>query len=206
MSKNTIRQQQALASRQKLLEAAARQFEEYGYKGTTVRMINQSVDLADGLLYHYFPGGKKEIFQEVVKSKVEQMVTDLYEKVQTEDYFALPLKEALEYAYVNFCMEIDRHIGIIRLLLKEKEVMDVISREEAERLFRNREPWLMELLRRKAAMGEIREMDIEIAAISTNAVLISQVLIKMLGFGKGPLEDEEYRRRMIDYQICIWSK
>ena len=59
------RQEQAAATRQKLLTSAQHLFAQNGYKGTTVRMINRSVDLADGLLYHYFPGGKKEIFKEL---------------------------------------------------------------------------------------------------------------------------------------------
>ena len=68
------RQEQAAATRQKLLTSAQHLFAQNGYKGTTVRMINRSVDLADGLLYHYFPGGKKEIFRSF-RSRKSRMYT-----------------------------------------------------------------------------------------------------------------------------------
>ena len=42
-------------------------------------MINRSVDLADGLLYHYFPGGKKEIFKEVITGNMQEMFQELQE-------------------------------------------------------------------------------------------------------------------------------
>ena len=72
------RQEQAAATRQKLLTSAQHLFAQNGYKGTTVRMINRSVDLADGLLYHYFPGGKKEIFKEVITGNMPGICQRLY--------------------------------------------------------------------------------------------------------------------------------
>ena len=95
------RQEQAAATRQKLLTSAQHLFAQNGYKGTTVRMINRSVDLADGLLYHYFPGGKKEIFKEVITGNMQEMFQELQEPEKQDVYEKLPLDAALEAGEVK---------------------------------------------------------------------------------------------------------
>ena len=59
------RKEQAAASRAELVEAARQCFTELGYEGTTVAAILDRAGMARGALYHYFPGGKSEIFTAV---------------------------------------------------------------------------------------------------------------------------------------------
>lgn len=59
------RKEQAAASRSELVEAARSCFTESGYEGTTVAAILDRAGMARGALYHYFPGGKAEIFAAV---------------------------------------------------------------------------------------------------------------------------------------------
>ncbi len=59
------RKEQAAASRAELLEAARQSFTELGYEGTTVAGILDRAGMARGALYHYFPGGKAEVFTAV---------------------------------------------------------------------------------------------------------------------------------------------
>jgi AcrR family transcriptional regulator len=56
------RKEQAAASRAGLIEAARACFTERGYDATTVAGILERTGMARGALYHYFPGGKREIF------------------------------------------------------------------------------------------------------------------------------------------------
>ena len=62
------RKEQAEASRAALIEAAAQCFTEQGYEATTVAGILERVGMARGALYHYFPGGKRELFAAVFDS------------------------------------------------------------------------------------------------------------------------------------------
>src|ERR1700734_4083248 len=62
---NMNRKEQAAASRAELMEAARESFAELGYEGTTVAGILKRAGMARGALYHYFPGGKAEIFTAV---------------------------------------------------------------------------------------------------------------------------------------------
>ena len=59
------RKEQAQASRAGLVEAARQCFTEYGYEATTVAEVLQRAGMARGALYHYFPGGKRELFEAV---------------------------------------------------------------------------------------------------------------------------------------------
>jgi AcrR family transcriptional regulator len=59
------RREQAAASRAGLLEAARQCFTEQGYEETTVAAILDRAGMARGALYHYFPGGKREVFTAV---------------------------------------------------------------------------------------------------------------------------------------------
>jgi AcrR family transcriptional regulator len=62
------RKEQAAASRSGLVEAARFCFTQLGYDGTTVAAILERAGMARGALYHYFPGGKAEIFTAVFES------------------------------------------------------------------------------------------------------------------------------------------
>ncbi len=51
----TVRQQQAAARRQQIVDAAARLFAQQGVAKTTTRQIAQEVGVAEGLIFRYFP-------------------------------------------------------------------------------------------------------------------------------------------------------
>lgn len=201
-----MRDAQAAESRRKLLDSAQRLFAEKGYKGTSVREINRSVNLADGLLYHYFPGGKKEIFQAVIKENMRQILIALAEKNRMEPYLAMPLQEVLETAYRNFAEVIDQHIDIIRMLFRENEVREFITKEQLLELTGGKKFWLQELLEKKYAMGEVREMDFETAAVSINAILMNHLMAKVFGFGTERMDDPVFRSKIIAYQVDMWEK
>ena len=55
----------------KITRAALEVFSEFGYHGTTVKKIAQSMDLSYGLVYHYFPS-KAEIFFYLIDIALEK--------------------------------------------------------------------------------------------------------------------------------------
>lgn len=201
-----MRDAQAAESRQKLLDSAQRLFAEKGYKGTPVREINRSANLADGLLYHYFPGGKKEIFQVVLKENMRQILTALAEKNRMEAYLAMPLQEVLEMAYRNFAEVIDQHMDIIRMLFRENEVQEFVTREQLLELTNGKKFWLQELLEKKYAMGEVSRMDFETAAVTVNAILMNHLVAKAFGLDTNKMDNPVFRKRMITYLVDMWKK
>ena len=187
------RQEQAAATRQKLLTSAQHLFAQNGYKGTTVRMINRSVDLADGLLYHYFPGGKKEIFKEVITGNMQEMFQELQEPEKQDVYEKLPLDAALDAAYINFMTVIDEHLEFIRMMVRENGVREFLSEEEVRSIWKNRIPWLPTLLKRK------------MEALSVNSILMHYVMKRVTDTGHSTLDDKAWRKRLVDYQVSVWS-
>lgn len=125
-----MREAQAAETRMKFVVSAQSLLAEKGYKGTSVREINRSVNLADGLLYHYFLGGKKEIFQVIVEENVKQILTELTQKNRIDVYLTMLLEEVLESYYENITGVITRHMDIIRILLRENEVREFVTEKQ----------------------------------------------------------------------------
>lgn len=55
-----------LHQREKMLVIARKLFATKGYEATTTRKINEGANTSDGLLYYYFPGGKKELLDAIL--------------------------------------------------------------------------------------------------------------------------------------------
>lgn len=200
-----IREAQAAETRKKLLDSAQNLFAEKGYKGTSVRAINRSVNLADGLLYHYFPGGKKEIFQVIVELNVKQILKELKQKNGIDIYLSMPLEEVLEKYYENITEVITHHMDIIRILLRENEVREFVTEEQLLQLTGSKDLLFQTLLEKKYERGEIRKMDFESAALSLKSILINSILIELFGIESKMMHDTTYRKKIIAYHVEMWK-
>lgn len=200
-----IREAQAAETRKKLLDSAQNLFAEKGYKGTSVRAINRSVNLADGLLYHYFPGGKKEIFQVIVELNVKQILKELKQKNGIDIYLSMPLEEVLEKYYENITEVIMHHMDIIRILLRENEVREFVTEEQLLQLTGSKDLLFQTLLEKKYERGEIRKMDFESAALSLKSILINSILIELFGIESKMMHDTIYRKKILAYHVEMWK-
>jgi AcrR family transcriptional regulator len=99
------REEQAKASRAALVDAAAEAFARLGYEATTVAGILDRVGMARGALYHYFPGGKRELFFAVFES-VNQ---DFHQRRDAVAGLASPLERvrAGVGVFLDVCAEAD---------------------------------------------------------------------------------------------------
>ena len=201
--KPNLRKEQAAETRRRLISSAEKLFAEKGYSATPVRQINKSIGMADGLLYHYFPGGKKEILQVIVREKFEQIVHELRRRPAEID--ELPLEDAIEWEYQSWAILFEEHKDVIKILFKENEVMQLIEREKLSEVLRRGEKWLPQFLQRRAEKGELREMDFLSAAEVLAAVLMNHFLALLTGAGAGILSDAEHRKRLIAYQVDLWK-
>lgn len=90
------RREQAEASRAALVAAARACFTESGYDGTTVAEVLRRAGMARGALYHYFPGGKDELFAVVYRDVDDQ----LHRRVDALEASESPLAALRESAVV----------------------------------------------------------------------------------------------------------
>lgn len=200
-----MREAQAAETRKKLLDSAQSLFAEKGYKGTSVREINRNVKLADGLLYHYFPGGKKEIFQVIVEENMKQILSELTKKNRIDAYLTVPLEEVLERYYENIIEVITQHLDIIRILLRENEVREFVTEEQLLQLTGDNDLLFQKLLEKKYERGEIRKMDFESAALSLKSILINSILTELFGIKSKMMRDITYRKKIIAYHVEMWK-
>jgi AcrR family transcriptional regulator len=149
------RKEQAAASRSDLVEAARRCFTECGYEGTTVAAILERAGMARGALYHYFPGGKAEIF-----SAVFELINEAFHR-RRDVLLDLPspvsrLREGVT-VFLEMCIEDDfARIALIdapRLVPGQSELGSSYA-------------LLREQLAEAVSAGELQSLDIDAMAMA----------------------------------------
>ncbi|KRM11848.1 helix-turn-helix domain-containing protein [Paucilactobacillus suebicus] len=63
--------------RENILAVAREMFASKGFEATTTRELNNRLDIADGLLYYYFPHGKKQILDTIIKQGIQTRVNSI---------------------------------------------------------------------------------------------------------------------------------
>lgn len=202
--KPTMRQEQAAETRQKLLDSAAKLFAEKGYARTQVRSISRSIGVADGLMYHYFPGGKREIIQVLVLDNFKLALQEFEGMVPALDQ--LPLDEMIEEIYQSWSAVFERHQDIFKILFKENEVMHLVEQRQLLHIAQNSTYGLPKILEKRANEGEVREMDYESATYMLASLLLCHFVSKIVGGHQGPLSNDILRKRIIKYQVNLWKK
>jgi len=201
--KQTARKIQAAKTRQQLLEAATKLFAENGYARTSVRSINKSIGMADGLMYHYFPGGKEEIIKVIVRERFQQVMLELQELVK--GLHNLSIEEIMESFYQHWTQIFDKHQDIFQILIKENTVMQLIGHDSLVAMIRDTERWFPRYLKEQAAVGAIQTFDFDIATEMLLAVSLGHFLTKIMGLGPGILDNDDQRKKLFEYQIKLWK-
>ena len=204
MTKTNIRKEQAENTKQKLLDSARLLFAENGYKGTSVRSINRRLNLADGPLYHYFPGGKKEIFQAIVTRNFLKVAEEIQKK-RYEDLKDIPLEEILEERFLHFTKTVEENIDIIKILVKENNVTEFISKENIAQIINCNKKNFTEFLKSRSEIGEIGVFDYDSAADTIWASLANYIIIKAMELPINGFNSEKIKR-LIKYHVELWKK
>jgi AcrR family transcriptional regulator len=149
------RKEQAAASRAALVDAAAACFAEEGYEATTVAAVLDRVGMARGALYHYFPGGKRELFFAVFEAVNEAF----HRRRDAVASIESPLGRIRAGARVF--LELATEDRFARILLVDAPEI-VPGQGERGSTF----ALLQEQLAEAQAAGEIVDVDLEVAAIA----------------------------------------
>lgn len=143
------------ASRARLLEAARRHFERFGYRRTNVAGIARDAGVAAGTLYRHFDS-KEELFRCVVAQCREEWMA-IARRVLAEPLPALERLVRLGDATVRFGAESLIHRSI---LTRDAEIIFAPLLDELSYEFgRITVEAMSELLREAVADGEIRAVD-----------------------------------------------
>lgn len=200
----TSRQEQFAETRQKLLDSAKALFAEKGYHGTSVRNINRALSMSDGILYHYFPGGKKEILSVLLQESFALHIQKLTEHNINMD--KLPLDEALHKIFMLGDELFSGDLALMKILFRESDVMELKEIPALSSLFEQRLTWLADFLQKRYQKGEIRNMNFEMAAQQFMSMSIINIVNKLLRVNLiGDFSTEDYRKQAISYILDSWK-
>ena len=114
MSKRRTQVERSVATRQALLDAARRLFEQRGFDAVSAEEIVSEARVTRGALYHHFENGKPGLFREVVRS----LMAEVHARLSAAGKRARTPLDALELgmsAFLQTCIE----PGYRRILLQD---------------------------------------------------------------------------------------
>lgn len=205
--KLTNRDLQAIERRNQLLESAKELFAANGYHATTTRQITKNIGMADGLIYHYFPEGKKQILDIIIKEFIDDRWIQL-EKDISEVTCDIPLQEIL-FRLGNIIFKyIGNDKNILVILLREQNILS----EEYTNTFNNHIKKVIYktelILKEKAEKNEIKAFDFFMMANQFWSAIYTYILQNTL-FGEKNLysvSKEDYLEQIINYTQMTWKK
>ncbi len=205
--KLTNRDLQAIERRSQLLESAKELFAANGYHATTTRQITKNIGMADGLIYHYFPEGKKQILDIIIKEFVDDRWIQL-EKDISEVTCDISLQEIL-FRLGNIIFKyIGNDKNILVILLREQNILS----EGYTNTFNNHIKKVIYktelILKEKAEKNEIKAFDFFMMANQFWSAIYTYILQNTL-FGEKNLysvSKEVYLEQIINYTQMTWKK
>lgn len=200
----TRRREQAQESRQRLMDAALQLFSQRGYAETSVHAICEGLGVSDSLLYHYFPGGKRELMQVLIQENMLRLLGEL--NAQNDRLERLPVDEMLEALYQGIYETVMRYAGLFRIFIREENIREWVAGDQLRLIMRQRQLWFARLLALQAERGNIAPMDYESAAEMLDSLMLYHLTAEIVGLADSRLKDEKNRKRMIDYQIDLWKR
>jgi len=200
----TTRELQAIERREQLLQAATELFAAKGYHATPIREINRKIGMADGLLYHYFPGGKLEILQAIVHEAKARRIgqfdafADKADRTQPLEYILL---DVIRFLYS--LMQGEQLVLMIQL--RERELLGSEVNKALEQMILERIDWMQELLEARMQAGEVRHMDSNLAARQFMSVWTSVMFQMISGINLLQQDYDDYFRVMTHHLIETWK-
>jgi AcrR family transcriptional regulator len=197
----TSRDIKAQERRQQILAVAKKLFAEDGYHATSMRTLNKALGVAEALTYHYFPGGKLDILQTILREGRAARIAEI-DALAPLFRDGLSLREALLLA---------ARVGTT-IFTGDKEWFQIVMRE---RNWLRREEWittlaggdtpmqfLYDFFARRMAQGEIREMDLRFAFMQ----FFAGITVHSLFAEDDGTDEKHYIERLVDFTARLWSR
>lgn len=203
--KLTQRQTKALERRREILLAAKRLFAMHGYHATTTRSINKKVGTADGLLYHYFPNGKKEILETIIEEELSRKFKSFFGQVEFID-----VEEGLE-AVLRKLGRIILNMGtrdrdLVVIMFRETALLMDSALKTAPEIMLKFFEKIEELFQYYIDRGEIRDLDTSFMVIQFFGQFTLYLIYNIL-FDRSLLtvNEEAYLELAVEQTLKAWK-
>jgi AcrR family transcriptional regulator len=171
-----------------LLEAAVDEFAEHGYAGASMAGVATRAGVGKGLLYHYFPGGKADLFKAAVRNCIQPVFEEAERLVAG---FPGPRREMLRALIaIGYDRMADRkEQGLFRLIFAEAARFPELAEFYAEEVLARATSLLESVLRSGVESGEFRADTAArecIAQVIMAPMIMGAIWRMMMGEGRAP--------------------
>lgn len=203
---NKSRKEKATLKREEILVAAKELFARQGYHATSTRSINAAIGGSDGLMYHYFPGGKKELLLAVVEHELN-IRYDFFKEKSVLVPADLPLEDFLRHM-IGMAMEnLSRDSDIFIILMREAQEISQESTAIIKVMFTDISHFLKARFESYIRAGVVRDLDVfgmihQLASsLHTYALLNAATDVFHTTYSKA-----EYTELVVGHMLKCWQK
>ncbi|WP_238162629.1 TetR/AcrR family transcriptional regulator [Cohnella sp. AR92] len=145
--------------RKLIVEAAARSFETFGYKGTTMDQVAKLAKVGKGTIYTFY-ANKEELFEEIMTGLIQELkvVADgiLDENLPFADNLMNVLHKVSDYR--------DRHALAVKLSQEVRDIGTPMAKEGLEKVEKAIIAYIARHVKEASDKGEIRPCNPELTA------------------------------------------
>lgn len=200
------RKEKATLKKEEILIAAKELFAKQGYHATSTRSINTAIGASDGLMYHYFPGGKKELLLAVVEHELNIRYNFFKEKspLVPQD---LTLEEFL-YHMLGLAMEnLSRDSDIFVILIREAPEISQESTAIMSKMFQDISGFLAGRFAGYIRSGAVRDLEVMGMVQQFAGVLQTYFMLKSAtNVFSTRYTQQEYVRFVVSHMLKCWLK
>lgn len=148
----------------KILMVARELFATKGFEATTTREINRQTNSAEGLLYYYFPHGKREILDTIIYEGIQSRLNAVDFNFQAVDSLA-DIETQLERAFNQIWRIFSKQDNYYSFMITIRE-RALLSDEQVK--------WLLELIQ------NVKQVLIDFLTTATKKLQLEQAAIPQL--------------------------
>jgi AcrR family transcriptional regulator len=170
------------STQKRIIEAAVKIFSEKGFEGATTSEIAQEAGVAEGTIFRHF-GTKKGILQSILLRAV-----DSFQEPDLVVSLARMIEQKRDEAGFYFLMDqigdqlhtIQQHLPMLKLLFYEAQFHAEIKETMLKRIARPIIDLLSDSIRQKQSLGDYRELDADLMALSLLSSLWCYLIWKQI--------------------------
>ncbi|AZZ61022.1 TetR/AcrR family transcriptional regulator [Oenococcus sp. UCMA 16435] len=112
--------------KEKLLSAARQLFAKKGYEASSTKEINHQAGSSDGLLYYYFPGGKEQLLNEIIKQTTDNKTSEFIIRFDQIVSIDCSTEETLVKIFLMIWSLLTRkeNYQVLLIMVRERAVID----------------------------------------------------------------------------------
>ncbi len=163
------KQARSKQTREKIIQAAMRLFEELGYEKTTSNEIAAAAGVSVGSFYVYFTD-KRQVLLEVFDRVADELFKNVFESLKPEDLFGPELRPRIHQAITKTIIDKQKRAGLHRVIW-ELVLKDEQFAARSRALMDRSRAKLHEILSLASKAGLTWELDVEAATFMVHRVV-----------------------------------